>query len=80
MRAFLRVYDRGMKWEYKTITVSIRGLLEPNVETEVVDRTLNRLGREGWELVSAFDTNIGSGKSCEMVAIFKRPREKDGPA
>ena len=37
--------------------------------------SLNRAGREGWELVAALDTNAGAGASYQIVAIFKRPRD-----
>jgi hypothetical protein len=70
-----REYARGMKWEYKTLCLSIRGLMVPNVNTEEIDSALGRLGRDGWELVSALDTNSGAGASFELVAIFKRPRD-----
>ena len=68
-----REYDRDMKWEYKTLCLSIRGFVAPNVDTEEIDTALGRLGRDGWELVSALDTNAGYGASVHLVAIFKRP-------
>ena len=64
-----------MKWEYKTLCLSIRGFMVPNVDTEEIDSALGRLGRDGWELVSAFDTNAGAGASFQLVAIFKRSRD-----
>lgn len=36
---------------------------------------LNELGEEGWELVSAFDTNILHGATRDVVAVFKRPMQ-----
>jgi hypothetical protein len=39
-----------------------------------MDIEFNRLGRDGWELVSIFDTNSGHGQSRWIVATFKRPR------
>jgi len=64
-----------MKWEYKTLCLSISGLMVPNVNTDEIDTALGRLGRDGWELVSTFDTNAGRGRSHQLVAIFKRPRD-----
>ena len=32
------------------------------------------VGREGWELVSSFDTNMHQGVSRELVFFLKRPR------
>lgn len=34
---------------------------------------LNRLGWDGWELVSVFDTNQVQGGTRYVVAVFKRP-------
>jgi len=62
-----------MNWEYKTLCISIAGFMTPNVDTESIDSALGRLGRQGWELVSALDTNAGAGASFQLVAIFKRP-------
>jgi len=67
------VYARVMKWEYKTLCLSIGRLIAPNVDTAKVDTELTKWGRDGWELVSVFDTNAGGGASYQLVAIFKRP-------
>ena len=37
-----------------------------------LDKYMNTLGAEGWELVSAFDTNEAYGASRDVIAIFKR--------
>ena len=68
-------YDSSMKWEYKTLCLNLPGWPIPSVETANIDREFTKLGREGWELVSALDTNAGAGASYQLVAIFKRPRE-----
>jgi hypothetical protein len=54
-----------MKWEYKTIKLS-------GGEVDQLDRTMNELGAQGWELAAAFDVG---GSSVVVVAIFKRPKE-----
>ena len=51
------------KWEY-----FVAPLLEHN-PAEI----LNTFGDDGWELVSAVDTNIGKGSSDEIVLFLKRP-------
>jgi hypothetical protein len=68
-----------MRWEYKTITVdvtsgmlSMGGHFDQNALTEV----LNRDGRESWELVLDFDTNMRADSNRSMVLILKRPLEK----
>lgn len=62
-------------WEYKTIKVETKGFRGGILETEEFDEELNRMGRAGWELVSAFVTALGNGASREAVAVFKRPLE-----
>jgi hypothetical protein len=68
---------RDMGWEYTTIQLdfqqgkffSVGGLIDANLfSTE-----LNRLGWDGWELVSTFDTNMGQGATRFVVAVLKRP-------
>jgi hypothetical protein len=63
-----------MQWEYKTVTMRARGFLGGKVDQAELDQTLNEAGREGWELVSVFDTSQGSGQTRDVVAVFKRPR------
>ena len=55
-----------MKWEYQ---LTVLGLDDPKEAQE----TLNRLGREGWELVSAFDIERHHGGSKFVLATLKRP-------
>ncbi len=62
------------KWEYKSIKVQTKGFAGGIVDIEEFDEQLNRLGQEGWELVSSFVTTQGSGSSREAVATFKRPK------
>ena len=61
-----------MKWEYKTIKLTTKGLLGGKFSEEDLDILLNRLGRDGWELVAAFDTNVTYGATKDVVAILKR--------
>ena len=62
------------KWEYKTIKVETKGVMGGILETSAFDGVLNQMGNDGWELVSAFDTNQAYGASREAIAVFKRPR------
>ena len=62
------------KWEYKTIKVKTKGFAGGILELEEFEEKLNRLGQEGWELVSSFTTSQGSGSSREVIAIFKREK------
>lgn len=64
-----------MLWEYLTHTVPTEGIfLTGHVDPRRVSQDLNRLGDDGWELVSAFDTSWAKGGSRLIVLIFKRPR------
>lgn len=62
-----------MKWEYKTIKLSTTGFIGGKLDEDKLDQLMNNLGRDGWELVSAFDTNQSYGASRDVIAIFKRP-------
>jgi hypothetical protein len=63
-----------MGWEYKTIKLSASGLLGGVVDTDCLDSMMNDLGRQGWEMVAAFDTNQVYGHTRDVLVIFKRPR------
>ncbi|MEJ7591169.1 MAG: DUF4177 domain-containing protein [Planctomycetaceae bacterium] len=66
-----------MQWEYKTIKLATTGFWQTgNLDDAKFNDLLNDLGRDRWELVSAFDTNLGHGGTRDVVAILKRPREQ----
>jgi len=64
-------------WEYQNVSfnfdaeafISRGGLFN----SQRFNLELNRLGWDGWELVSVFDTNDIQGSSRFVVAVFKRP-------
>ncbi len=59
------------RWEYKIINVrSEHYRLDPNAYTE-----LNRLGDDGWELVSVTSVNFKTGATDNIAMVFKRPAE-----
>lgn len=66
-----------MGWEYRNVQfdfdsaafISQGGLFD----SVAFDRELNRLGWDGWELVSVFDTNSIRGGTRYVVCVFKRP-------
>ena len=67
-------------WEYLTRQFDFRedALLggkygSGNFNCEAFDHEANRLGWEGWELVSLMDTNSYDGETKYVVATFKRP-------
>ncbi len=60
------------KWEYKTVKVLAKGLMGGVVDNNEFTERLNRLGEQGWELVSCFTTNQSYGSSREVTAVMKR--------
>jgi len=63
-----------MQWEYKTVSWRTGGFLGGKVNQEDLEHALNQAGRDGWELVSVFDTSQGSGQTRDVIAVFKRSR------
>lgn len=62
-----------MNWEYKTFKLRAKGFLGGKLDTDDLDREINELGAQGWELAAAFDTSEGYGNTRDAVLIFKRP-------
>jgi hypothetical protein len=66
-----------MRWEYRTVTFGASSGFWPfaaggDVDQDEITATLNHLGRDGWELVSALDTSNVRGTRL-VVCILKRP-------
>ena len=58
------------EWEYKIINIRSENYrLDPNAAVE-----MNRLGAEGWELVSITSVNFKTGATDNIAMVFKRPR------
>ena len=62
-----------MKWEYQTLKLRATGLMGGKFDAAQLDRAMNDLGQQGWELVTAFDTNEAYGSPRDVVVLFKRP-------
>lgn len=63
-----------MQWEYFVLTMADQSWTGGVVDAPAVSAKLNELGMQGWELVSAFDTNAGHGASRTYVYLLKRPK------
>ena len=62
------------KWEYMSLKVEAKGwFVGGELDQEEFDNKLNQLGRDCWEVVSVFDTNMLDGQSREIIAVLKRP-------
>ena len=59
------------KFEYKVVTFDTKGFWGGTVETRQIEEQLNRLGDDGWEMVSCTSTNQSYGASKSIVCIFK---------
>jgi hypothetical protein len=64
----------NMKWEYKTIKLEATGFMGGKIDEAQLDRRMNELGAQGWELGAAFDTDVSGGGTRDVVVIFKRPK------
>ena len=60
-------------WEYMTLMLGATGIFGGTVNGEDLTAKLNELGAAGWELVTAFDTNMLHGRTRDVVAVLKRP-------
>ena len=63
-----------MQWEYRSYKHSTTGWMGGKIDEQEVDQALNRYGADGWELVSAFDTNMSHGETRFVIFVFKRPK------
>src|SRR5690349_12527243 len=58
--------------EFETVKVHVKGTFIGGVlEVAAFEVKQDELGRDGWELISAFDTNMVQGASREAIAIFE---------
>ncbi|MBR6706197.1 MAG: DUF4177 domain-containing protein [Clostridia bacterium] len=60
------------KFEYKVVTFDTKGFWGGIVEVQQIEKQLNLLGNDGWEMVSSTSTNQSYGSSKSIVCIFKR--------
>jgi hypothetical protein len=68
-----------MNWEYRTVKLAAENSfwgVGGKLDVTTLDQMMNDIGRDGWELVAAFDTNQIYGTTKDAVLIFKRPRDK----
>lgn len=66
-----------MGWEYKTLQLDFQSgsffSMGGQFDAKILSTELNRLGWDGWELVSTFDTNNVQGATRFVIAVLKRP-------
>ena len=64
------------KWAYRTISIAAEfngAFARSHIDFQLLNEELNRLGEQGWELVSVMDTNLVQGQTRDVVAFLKRP-------
>jgi hypothetical protein len=62
-----------MAFEYKTLQFEDTSVLGGHLTPRELDKELNELGGQGWELVSSFDIQYRqTGGTRNVVCIFKR--------
>ena len=65
-----------MKWEYKTVKLQPNGFFvedESSFELPEIDKFINQLGQNGWELVSTesiLESAFGHYPTTEAVILF----------
>ncbi|KUO65193.1 MAG: hypothetical protein APF84_08655 [Gracilibacter sp. BRH_c7a] len=64
------------KWEYKTVAFDGKGLFKSKFEFDAEsDAELNKLGNEGWELVTMVSPiSAMTGSTVKLIATFKRKK------
>jgi hypothetical protein len=63
------------RWEYEIVQVDVEGgqwTVGGKANPAVVKDALNKLGEQGWEMVSGFDTNQSGGATRQVVLLLKR--------
>jgi len=63
------------KWEYQTLTLEATGLLGGKIDVEGYKKSLNEMGREGWELIEQVASAQGYGYTRYIICTFKRELE-----
>lgn len=58
--------------EYKVLEVKPGGFWGTKLEAEIMEKRLNELAAEGWELVNSLDLNEHYGATSKVVFIFKK--------
>jgi len=56
-------------WQYELLRLDVEGALTARVDLDDARKQLNRLGKDGWELVSA----VAGSESGAILCLLKRP-------
>ncbi len=61
-----------MQWKYKTFKIEEEDLQFSGREANDLEKDLNDLGRQGWELVTSMGISGLSGSTNEVMFILKK--------
>lgn len=61
------------RWEYLLYKTKPDGWLHDSVHEDSIEQVLNNLGEQGWEVTSTLETNVGEGRTKDIVILLKRP-------
>lgn len=59
------------RFEYKTVKIKLKGTWNPKFDIADIDKELNKMGSQGWELVSVESRDMG-GTPYGYFYTFKR--------
>jgi len=65
-----------MQYEYKTKVLKEKGVFITKFNMDLLNEELEQHGKEGWELVSSFATDLDNNGKKEVVLIFKRAMDE----
>lgn len=57
------------KWQYKVVTYKLQW---KGFDYTEVEKQLNELGDQEWEIVSSFAPSFGAGQAIEIAVVLKR--------
>lgn len=60
------------QYEYKTLYTDAKGFWGGKVDKDTFEHDLNKLGAQGWELVSTVPSAESHGTTRWIISIFKR--------
>jgi hypothetical protein len=60
------------KFEHRILHVTPDSIWSVKIDTQQLTDTLNELGRQGWEVVSAVDTDISGSGVKALMFVLKR--------
>ena len=58
-----------MRWEYKAINFCNRSFFTGTINADMLEKQLNDLGRENWEVVS-----VSQSQMQKLLIVLKRPK------